>query len=136
MARETPAPYSQSEFVRLALDAFPTLRDEFADADGLLHLQMHAFTRLMQRAKASADWATYKRGIHLAAELWRRPDEDLLGALKVSFLEHLDFDGPHGQEAWNRLTSELKHGWQAMKAYNDRVTANFAPPRQKKGKRR
>ena|SRR5690348_5965770 len=137
MARDTSAPYTQADFVRLVLAALPALREEFADADGLLHLQMHAFTRLMQRAKGAADWPTYKRGVHLATELWQRPDERLLGALNVSFLEHLDFDGPRGPEAWKCLTSELKDGWQAMKAYNDRVAAHFAAPRKaKKGKRR
>ena len=137
MARQTHGPYGQADFVRLAVAEFPSLQDEFAEADGLLHLQMHAFTRLMQRAKGSADWATYKRGVRVAAELWGRPNESLLNALNVSFLEHLDFDGPRGPEAWNRLTSELKHGWEAMKAYNDRLAARSARPRKaKRGKPR
>jgi len=129
MARENRGPYSRSDFVRLTLAEFPNLRAEFDEAEGLLHLQMHAFTRLMQHAKGSADWDTYRRGVRLAAELWSRPDEDLLNALNVSFLEHLDFDGPRGPEAWQRLTSELQHGWKAMKAYNDRVAAHAAPSR-------
>ena len=128
MARQTRSPYTQSDFLRLALAEFPTLRDEFDDADDLLHLQMHAFTRLMQQAKAAADWATYRRGVRVAAEVWSRPDEDLLNALNVSFLEHLDFEGPRGPEAWKCLTSELQTGWKAMKAYNDRVAASLAPP--------
>jgi hypothetical protein len=33
----------------------------------------------------------YERGLHLANELWARPDADLRSALNVSFLEHLDF---------------------------------------------
>ena len=132
MARDPGTPQTQADFVRLALAEFPVLREEFADVDGLLHLQMHAFTRLMQRAKGAADWETYRRGVRLAAELWRRPDEALLNALNVSFLEHLDFDGPRGPEAWSRLTSELQHGWKAMKAYNDRVAAHYAPPRKEK----
>jgi hypothetical protein len=129
MARDPRGPYSRSDFVRLGLAEFPALRAEFDEADGLLHLQMHAFTRLMQQAKGSADWGTFRRGVRLAAELWSRPDEDLLNALNVSFLEHLDFEGPHGPEAWQRLTSELQHGWKAMKAYNDRVAAHAALPR-------
>jgi hypothetical protein len=137
MTRETSLPYTQASFVRLSLQEFPELREEFAEAYGLLHLQMHAFTQHMQRAKGAGDWMTYKRGVRLAHELWRRPDERLLGALKVSFLEHLDFDGPRGAEAWNCLTSELKHGWEAMKAYNDRLADHGNPQRKpKKGKRR
>jgi hypothetical protein len=134
MSKQTDLPYTQSDFVRLALAEFPSLTEELEEADGLLHLQMHAFTRVMQRAKAAADWATYRRGVHLAAQLWSRPDTNLLNALNVSFLEHLDFEGLHGPEAWKCLTSELQHGWQAMKAYNDRVASLSAPPR--KGKHR
>jgi hypothetical protein len=137
MVRDTHRPYGQADFVRLALAEFPSLQEEFAETDGLLHLQMHAFTRLMQRARGTADWSTYKRGVRVAAELWGRPDKNLLNALNVSFLEHLDFDGPHGPEAWKCLTSELKHGWEAMKAYNDRLAARSVPPRKaKRGKPR
>jgi len=122
-------PYRQADFVRLVLAEFSELRDELTDADELLHLQMHVFTRLMQRAKGNADWSVYKRGVHLAAELWTRPDAALLNALKVSFLEHLDFDGPHGPRAWAQLTSELQQGWRAMRAYNERIALRSAPPR-------
>jgi hypothetical protein len=120
MAKQTLAPYTQSDFIRLALAEFPSLTEEMEEADDLLHLQMHVFTRLMQRAKGGSDWGTYKRGVRLATELWTRPDENLLNALNVSFLEHLEFDGPRGAEAWKCLTAELQHGWKAMKAYNDR----------------
>lgn len=110
--------------MRLALDEFPNLRDEFEDSDGLLHLEMHAFTRLMQRAKGAADWDTYKRGVHLAEELWSRADDDVRNALNVSFLEHLDFEGPRGTEAWQHLTSALRAGWIAMKEYNDALASH------------
>ena len=126
-------PYSHSDFVRLALAEFPELRSEFEDELNLLHLQMHAFTRLMQRAKREGDWKTYSRGVRLAAELWRRPNDALLNAHNVSFLEHLDYDGPNGPAAWEKLTSELQVGWEAMRAYNERL---LATPRKARGKRR
>ena len=128
-------PYGQADFVRLLLTEFAELDEEISNADGLLHLQMHAFTRLMQRAKSAADWSVYKRGVHLANELWVRPDADLRNALNVSFFEHLDFDGPSGADAWARLTSELQRGWQEMRAYNDRIASRSAPQRQKRGRK-
>ena len=124
-------PYSQADFVRLVLAEFPELDEEIRHADGLLHLQMHAFTRLMERAKGASDWNAYKRGVHLAATLWSRPDADLSNALNVSFLEHLDFEGPNGPAAWARLTSELQQGWRAMRAYNELVASQSAPRRKK-----
>jgi hypothetical protein len=127
------SPYLQADFVRLLLAEFPELGQEIINADGLLHLQMHAFARRMQRAKGAADWSVYKRGVRLADELWARPDADLRNALNVSFLEHLDFDGPRGADAWARLTSELQHGWQEMRAYNERIALHSAPTRKKRG---
>ena len=116
-------PYTADDFRRLALAEFPELHDAFELDAGLLHLQMHAFTRLAQAAKGRGDWETYARCMRLADELWRQPDHELLNALNVSFLEHLDFDGPRGPTAWEHLTPALRDGWQAMRAYNERLRA-------------
>ena len=118
MAKDTGRPYDRSAFVQLALAEFPSLREEFAEDDGMLHLQMHALTRLIQRAKGAGEWATYKRGVHLATELWKNPDAELRNALNVSLLEHLDFEGERGPVAWACLPTDLQRAWQAMAAYN------------------
>ena len=125
-------PYTHADFLRLAVAEFPALRAEFDEDAGLLHLQMHAVTRLAQRAKGEGDWDAYARCVRLAAELWRRPDAALRNALNVSFLEHLDFDGPRGPDAWRRLTAELQEGWRAMRAYNERLAAQAVPPRKQR----
>lgn len=126
-ASRTPGPYTHADFVRLALEAFPVLGDEFEDAEGLLHLQMHAFQRLTERAARSGDWDLFRRCVHLATELWQRPAPDLYNALNVSFLEHLNFEGPHGAEAWMRMTSDLKQGWEAMERYNRELLERGTP---------
>jgi hypothetical protein len=125
-------PYTHADFVRLALAEFPELREEFEEYPDLLHLQMHAFERLAGRAKTEGDWATYARCMRLAHELWRRPDDTLLNALNVSFLEHLDFDGPNGPDAWRYLSPELQDGWRAMQAYMTRLAALATPPRKQR----
>jgi hypothetical protein len=127
-ASRTPPPYTHADFERLALEAFPVLRAEFDDAEGLLHLQMHAFQRLTERAAKAGDWDTFRRCVDLATELWQRPEPELYNALNVSFLEHLDFEGPHGAEAWMRLTSDLKRGWEAMERYNKELRAAERSP--------
>jgi len=116
----------------MALDEFPRLRAEFEEDAGLLHLQMHAFTRLAQRAKGEGEWDTYRRCVQLAGRLWSRPNAELLNALNVSFLEHLDFDGPRGPEAWKHLSQALQEGWKAMRAYNEAVAARIAPKRRER----
>ena len=125
-------PYTHADFVRLALAEFPELRDEFEEDAELLHLQMHAFERLMRRAKATEDWPVYARGMRLAHELWRRPDDHLLNALNVSFLEHLDFEGSTGPEAWRHLSPEWQEGGRAMQAYMARLAALAAPPKKQR----
>ncbi|HEU4754509.1 MAG TPA: hypothetical protein VFU47_15480 [Armatimonadota bacterium] len=113
--------FSAEDFVRMALAEFPELREEFEEDSGLLHLQMAAFARLAQRAKGQGDWETYGRCVRLADQLWRRADPELLNALNVSFLEHLDFEGPRGTRAWEILTPALRKGWEDMQAYLDRL---------------
>ena len=133
-------PYSQADVVSLVSAQFHELREELEDADGALHLQMHAFTRALQVAKGAGEWERYRRGMLLAAELWRRPDDAVYGALKVSFLEHLDFDGATGPAAWAYLSPELQEGWRGMQEYWKRLSAKSAKaakraPRHRKGKR-
>src|SRR5690349_19240546 len=91
--------YTADDFRRLVLAEFPELLEEFEDFADLLHLQMAVFARRTQLAKGEGDWDTYARCIRLADTLWRRPDEPLLNALNVSYLEMIDFDGPRGPVA-------------------------------------
>jgi hypothetical protein len=105
-------------FHDLALAQFPELREEFEDHRGLPHLQMGAFARLVEEAKGRADWETYAQAAALADRLWRDADFALRNALNVSFLELIDFEGPHGPRAWMLLSARLQRAWQAMEAYS------------------
>lgn len=124
-------PFNATDFRRLALEAFPELHEEFEDYAGLLHVQMGAFARRTQQAKGEADWDSYSRCIAIVEQLWQRPDHDLLNAINVSFLEHIDFDGPRGPTAWEHLSPGLKLAWRSMQRYLDKLTRM---PK-KKGKR-
>jgi len=125
-------PYTQADFVRLALAEFPELCEEFEEDANLLHLQMHSFQRRMEKAKKEEDWTAYSRGMRLAHELWRRPDHALLNALNVSFLEHLEFGGSSGAEAWQHLTPELQEAWRAMDAYMSHLSTLTAAPKKQR----
>lgn len=110
--------YLRTDLRRLLSDefpaaAFPDLAQELVEADGLLHLEMGAFASFMQRAKGRADWESYRRGAQLADTLWGNSDPALLNALRVSFLEHLDFNGPRGPAAWALLTPRLQVAWRS-----------------------
>jgi len=107
-----------AEFPAKTLILFPELNDDFAEGDGLPYVQMGAFARLMQRAKAHAGWETYGRAARFADELWADADDGLRNALNVSLLECIDFEGPRGPRAWSLLSPRLQRAWRAMDAYN------------------
>ena len=109
--------YTHTDFVRLALNVFPSLTEEFDEHRDLLHVQMGAFARLVEHAQAAEDWETYDRAVQIADMLLQRPNPALDNALHVSFLEHLQFDGPTGATAWARLPSALQRAWTRMQNY-------------------
>ena len=137
MPSDGTAKCTTDDFVRLVLDAFPELREEFEEDDGLPHVQMGAFARFTQQAKGRGDWETYGQCAQLADRLWGCADEYLNNALYVSYLEHLDFEGPRGPKAWSLLTPRLQQGWREIQDYLDEVAASVhAPRKDRKGPKR
>jgi hypothetical protein len=118
------------DFRTAVLAEFPQLRDEFKDDDELPYLQVGAFARFTQSAKGRADWDTYERCVGIAGRLFGRASRDLENALYVSYLEHLDFDGPRGPKAWSLLTPELQAAWRRIIKSNEKL---MALPRKKRG---
>jgi len=119
--------YNAEDFSRKALAEFPELAEDFEEWAELLHLKMGAFARITQAAMGEGDWEKYDRCVRLVDELLGRTSPDLENALNVSYLEHLDFDGPRGPEAWDPLTSQLQAGWQEMRQYLEDLGANGKP---------
>jgi hypothetical protein len=134
--------FTADDYVRMVKIEFPAdpyseLASDLVESDGLLHLQVSALARLAREAKRTADWGTYRRIMRLADSLWRNPDHQLLNALNVSFLEHIDFEGPNGAHAWQLLSPELQIGWRAMQAYLEKIALHCNPSlRQAKDKNR
>ena len=125
-------PYSQADFAYLALEAFPELGEEFRSVGPHLTLQMAVFARRLQQAKGIADWDSYARGVEVIEALWQRPDHRLSGALTLTLMKGLDFEGPRGPRAWEILPSELQRAWTATHRHLEELTA---PPKKARGKR-
>jgi hypothetical protein len=119
--------YHAEDFSRMALAEFPELAEEFEEWAELLHLKMGAFARITQGAKGDGDWEKYDRCIRLADKLFGSATPDLENALNVSYLEHLDFDGPCGPKAWERLTPQLKVAWNEMQQYLEDLAVKGKP---------
>ena len=69
--------YTTSDFVRSALTEFPELAGDFDSVEGMPSLYGSIFAERLQRAKGSADWDSYARGIRLIEHLWESPDPEL-----------------------------------------------------------
>jgi len=109
------------DFHDAVLKEFPELRGAVDDCNGLLHLEMGAFATFTQRAKGRPDWDTYKRAVRLITRLLERADPELRNAIHVSYLEHLDFEGPRGPTAWGLLPPKLQDAWKEIIAYDERL---------------
>jgi len=112
---------THADFLTALLTEFPDLRDGIESSDGLPYLEMGAFAAFTQRAKGAADWDVYGRAVRLAARFLPDADKELRNELHVSFLEHLDFEGPKGPKAWSLLPPDLQHAWHDIISYNERL---------------
>ena len=117
---ENPERLDELKFVGLVLGEFPQLTEEFAEEEGLLHLQTAAFSRFAQAAIDGGDLDTLRRCYDLLAEVMKSCTFEVENAIYVSFLENLDFEGPPGGAEARRLLpptlaqalAELEAHWQ------------------------
>jgi hypothetical protein len=71
--------------------------------------------------------------------LFAEADAELAGALRVSYLEHLDFEGSRGRAVWQLVPPKLQSAWNQVAAENRRLMAlpqKRTKPAQPKGKSR
>jgi hypothetical protein len=118
-----------ADFRQALIAAFPDLFDE-SDEVGPPYLPISQFAAFTQEAKGRADWETYRRCAALVERFFGAADAELENALHVSYLEHLDFEGPRGPEAWRLLGPSLQRAWQRIAASNVRAAA--LPRKQRK----
>src|SRR5215204_2824921 len=100
---------NKDEFIRIVLAEFPQLKEDFAEFEDLLHLQMAAFTRLAQRAIDEKDAGTLDKCYRPASKILDKADSKVENAIYVSFLENLSFfDSSSESEERNRLPVNLE----------------------------
>jgi len=105
---ENPNRLAQAKFVQLVLAEFPQLHEEFAEAEGLLHLEMASFSRLAQKAIDHQDNDALMRCYELLARTMTNAPSEVDNAIRFSFLEHLNFESSsYGSEARRLLPPVL-----------------------------
>ena len=83
---------AQAKFVQLVLAEFPQLHEEFAEAEGLILLDMGTFSRFAQDAIDRSDLDTLKRCYGLLVGIMTTAPSEVENAIYFSFLEHLNFE--------------------------------------------
>ena len=112
---------SHADFLEALLSEFPQLREDIELCDGLAYIEMGAFATFTQKAKEAADWDVYGRAVRLAGRFLADAEKELSNELHVSYLEHLDFEGPHGPWAWGLLPPELQRAWHDIVSSNEQL---------------
>jgi hypothetical protein len=109
------------EFVAAALEELPEARSDAESFNGLPYVQIGILAEIAQRAKGSGDWSKYEQVLALVDRFLPTADDDLRNAIHVSFLEHLDFIGPRGEEAWKLMSPRLQSAWKDIITYNEQL---------------
>lgn len=104
---------------------FPELREELHDEtwDGLLHLQISVFSRLAQSVIDAGNRASFHKICELFLLLFNEGDADLINALNVSFLEHLNLKDGKIKRAWalREMPNKMRIAFEEMAEYNQRL---------------
>jgi hypothetical protein len=122
----------ERRFVALLTARFPEVAAQITDVSaGLVHLEMAELRRATNAAIAAGDLQTVRAHFEFVDELLRAADADVENAVIVSYLEDLDFRGPHGDAARKLLRPRLRTELDAQNAYLEQLFGKPAPPQRK-----
>lgn len=122
----------RSLFLKEVKETFPELREEINDQGGRLHLEMHVFRDFTQEQINQGHQGRVRKCFEIADKCLRRGNKALVGAVRVSFLEHLEFhdDSTKRSWAWDVMPEALQQGYHDIMAYIEemyRRTVNSSP---------
>ena len=108
----------RSQFLKEIKESFPELRDDLNQQWGLLHLEMHAIYRFVQDRIDEEDRGSVDQAFQLADKYVRAGNADLVNALVVSFLGHLNFQDGKAKRNWakSHMTKALLMQYEMLMA--------------------
>lgn len=122
---------SGAQFIEQLGIEFPELHEDIKEYEGLLHVQMGSFACITQAAIDAGGFEKLRRQFMFAERFLHDAASDLENAFYVSFLEHLDFRGPHGPRAQRFMSSALRKGWQDIMEYMDELSRKGSSEKRK-----
>ena len=116
-----------SEFCNIVLSEFPSLRQDFEEWEGLIHLQVSEFLRFTERGIEAKSFEVVSKCFELANTALVKGDDDLRNAIYVSYLEHLDLRSDAGKRAAQLMPAELIQGRNDILDYDERLLGRKMP---------
>lgn len=110
---------NHARFIGLLLETIPEVRAAVEEREGI-YCRMSAFVDFVNEAIRAGDWATVRKSYAFVDRiLGSKPDRDVLNAICVGFIEHLDFTGRHGNgpAAKKLLPPRLLTEWKSLEAH-------------------
>ena len=114
----------RGDFLKNIKTAFPDLRDDVNHQHGLLHLEMHAFRDFVQHLIDSEERGAVLKAFQLLERYLKEGNNDIINAITVSLLEHLNFDDGKVSRKWAKtlMPAALQQQHEAIAAYNNERT--------------
>jgi hypothetical protein len=114
-------------FRDLVLIEFPSLREDFEEWDGLVHLQVSEFKDFTQRAIEARSFDVVSKCFQIALAALLDGDDAVRNAIYVSYLEDLDFRGDAGKQAAQMMPGELKQARNGVLGYGEQLLGRKWP---------
>jgi hypothetical protein len=109
------------EFIEAAVEELPEAREDVESFEGLPYVQIGILAEIAQRAKGAGDWRKFQQVVDFVDRFLPEADGELRNAIHVSFLEHIDFIGPRGAQAWELMSPRLRSAWRDIITYNEEL---------------
>ena len=117
----------ETTFCNLVLGEFPDLREDFAEWNGLIHLQVGESRRFTQSAIETRSFEVVSKCFALAVAALCEGEGSLRNAIYVSYLEHLDLGSDSGKMAIQLMPLALKKGREDVLDYDEKLLGRKWP---------
>ena len=115
----------EPELRRLLIKHFPEISEEVEEDAGLVHLQIGTLARLANSAIKSGEFELLNKTYEFIHDLSRHQKElspEIINAIHVSFLEHLNFGNKNnGASAKEMLPPIMLKMWEAQMEHNRKI---------------
>ena len=101
-------------------EGFPELREPINEQYGLLNLEMHVFLDFVQEQINAGNRENVIKAFQIVERHFKNGNGDLVNAIGVSFLEHLDLGLAKGSPSWavDVLPVSLRQPYEELRKYH------------------